>query len=93
MRYVILPQAFRIVVPPLISQSLNLFKNSSLCMVIGVAELTYMARQIESHTARVFEPFTVATLLYLSVSLLVSFLITQYNARVLRTSSTRRAVA
>ena len=93
MRYVILPQAFRIVVPPLISQSLNLFKNSSLCMVIGVAELTYMARQIESHTARVFEPFTVATLLYLSVSLLVSFLITQYTARVLRTSSTRRAVA
>lgn len=87
MRHVILPQAFRIIIPPLISQSLNLFKNSSLCMVIGVAELTYMARQVESHTARVFEPFTVATLLYLCVSLLVSLLISQYNARVLRTSS------
>lgn len=91
MRYVILPQAFRIVVPPLISQSLNLFKNSSLCMVIGVAELSYMARQVESHTARVFEPFTVATLLYLGVSLLVSFLVTQYNVRVLRTTSYKGA--
>lgn len=88
MVYVILPQAFRIIIPPLISQALNLFKNSSLCMVIGVAELTYMARQVESHTARGFEPFTVSTILYLVVSLLVSFLITQYNARALRTSST-----
>ncbi len=87
MGYVVLPQAFRIIIPPLISQALNLFKNSSLCMVIGVAELTYMARQIESHTARVFEPFTVSTVLYLTVSLLVSFLITQYNARMLNSVS------
>lgn len=87
MRYVILPQAFRIIIPPLISQALNLFKNSSLCMVIGVGELTYMARQIESHTARVFEPFTISTLLYLAVSILVSFILTQYNKRVLKTTS------
>lgn len=89
MRFVILPQAFRVVVPPLISQALNLFKNSSLCMVIGVAELTYMARQVESHTSRGFEPFTISTLLYLAVSLLVSFIITQYNLRVLHISRPR----
>lgn len=78
-RYVILPQAFRIIVPPLISQALNLIKNSSLCMTIGVMELTYMARQIESYTFRGFEAFTVSTLIYLCISLVVSFAITQYN--------------
>lgn len=85
MRYVILPQAFRIIVPPLISQALNLFKNSSLCMTIGVMELTYMARQIESYTFHGFEAFTVSTLIYLAISLAVSFSITQYNRHFLRT--------
>ena len=85
MRYVILPQAFRIIVPPLISQALNLFKNSSLCMTIGVMELTYMARQIESYTFHGFEAFTVSTLIYLVISLAVSFSITQYNRHFLRT--------
>lgn len=87
MGFVILPQAFRIIIPPLISQSLNLFKNSSMCMAIGVGELTYMARQIESNTLRAFEPFAIATLTYLTVSLLVSLLINIYNHKVLRTTS------
>lgn len=84
-RYVVLPQAFRIIIPPLISQALNLIKNSSLCMTIGVMELTYMARQIESYTFRGFEAFTVSTLMYLCLSLVVSLCITQYNRRFLRT--------
>ncbi len=84
MRYVVLPQAFRIVIPPLISQFLNLIKNSSLCMTIGVMELTYMARQIESYTFHGFEAFTVATAIYLVISLVVSFLVTWYNKRFLR---------
>lgn len=84
MRYVILPQAFRIIVPPLISQFLNLIKNSSLCMTIGVMELTYMTRQIESYTFHGFEAFTVATLIYLVISLVVSLVITQYNRLFLR---------
>lgn len=84
MSYVILPQAFRIVIPPLISQFLNLIKNSSLAMTIGVMELTYMARQVEAHTFHGFEAFTVATLMYLSLSLLVSLGITQYNKKCLR---------
>lgn len=78
-RYVILPQALRIVVPPLISQSLNLIKNSSLCMVIGVSELTFMARQVESYSFRGFEAFTVATVIYLCISLVVSLCINLYN--------------
>jgi len=85
MSYVVLPQAFRIIVPPLISQALNLFKNSSLCMTIGVMELTYMARQIESYTFHGFEAFTVSTLIYLCISLMVSLLINLYNTHFLRT--------
>lgn len=84
MGYVILPQAFRIIVPPLISQFLNLIKNSSLVMTIGVAELTYMSRQIETTTFHGLESFTVATVIYLCISLVVSFSIQQYNLRVLR---------
>ncbi len=84
MSYVVLPQAFRIVIPTLISQFLNLIKNSSLVMTIGVMDLTYMTRQIESYSFRGFEAFTVATLLYIAISLIVSFVITLYNRRYLR---------
>jgi len=87
MGYIILPQAFRITIPPLISQFLNLIKNSSLAMTIGVMELTYMARQVEAHTFHGFEAFTVSTLMYLSLSLLVSLAINQYNRRCLRIGS------
>ena len=87
MGYVILPQAFRIIVPPLISQFLNLIKNSSLVMTIGVMDLTYMARQIESYSFHGFEAFTVSTAIYLSISLLVSWGIQLYNKRVLHTAS------
>jgi polar amino acid transport system permease protein len=83
MSYVVLPQAFRIVIPTLISQFLNLIKNSSLVMTIGVMDLTYMTRQIESYSFRGFEAFTVATLLYIAISLIVSFAITMYNKKFL----------
>ena len=78
-RYVILPQALRIVIPPLISQALNLIKNSSLCMVIGVTEMMYMASQIESYYAIPFEAFSVALLIYMTISLIISFCINMYN--------------
>ncbi len=84
MSYVVLPQAFRIVIPTLISQFLNLTKNSSLAMTIGVMELTYMTRQIESYSFRGFEAFTVATLLYISLSLIISLAINIYNKKFLR---------
>jgi len=84
MSYVVLPQAFRIVIPTLISQFLNLTKNSSLAMTIGVMELTYMARQIESYSFRGFEAFTVATLLYIVLSLIISLVINIYNKKFLR---------
>ena len=83
MQYIILPQAVRLTIPPLISQFLNLTKNSSLAMTIGVAELTYQARQVESYTFKGFEAFTAATLVYLSLSLVITGLVTLYDKKVL----------
>ena len=83
MQYVILPQAIRITIPPLINQFLNLVKNSSLAMTIGVAELTYQARQVESYTFKGYEAFTAATLVYLGISLTITGLVNLYNKRVL----------
>lgn len=83
MRYVILPQAVRVTIPPLVNQFLNLVKNSSLAMTIGVAELTYQARQVESFTFKGYEAFTSATLVYLGISLVVMGLVNLYNQKVL----------
>lgn len=68
MGWVILPQALRIVIPPLINQTLLLFKNTSLAMAIGVAELTYRTREVDSYTFKTFEAFAVATVIYLAIS-------------------------
>ena len=69
MRRIILPQALRITVPPLISQTLNLWKDTSIATVIGVAELMYQAARVESASFRSAEAFAFATLAYLAVSL------------------------
>jgi polar amino acid transport system permease protein len=53
-------------------------------MTIGVMELTYQARQVESYTFKGFEAFTAATLVYLALSVLITFLVDQYNERVLK---------
>ena len=68
MRWVVLPQAFRSVVPPLIGQTLLLFKNTSLAMAVGVGELTYRTREVDSYTFKTFEAFAVATVVYLLIS-------------------------
>jgi polar amino acid transport system permease protein len=71
MRYVSVPQALRIGVPPLLNRTLILFKDTSLAMVIGVADLTYQAKAIENLTFRSFEVFAAATLIYLAFSLAI----------------------
>jgi polar amino acid transport system permease protein len=71
MRCVILPQAVRNAVPALVNHSVSLFKNSSLAMAIGVAELTHAVKEIESQSFRTFEAYLVATVLYLGFSLLI----------------------
>ena len=69
MRFVILPQAFRIALPPFINHTVVLFKNTSLAMALGAAEMTYVVREIENQTFRTFEAYTLATAFYLAVSL------------------------
>lgn len=83
MQYIILPQAVRITVPPLVNQFLNLVKNSSLAMTIGVMELTYQARQVESYSFKGFEAFTAATVVYLGLSVTITALMDLYNKKVL----------
>jgi polar amino acid transport system permease protein len=63
-RYVILPQAVRIATPPLAGQYMNVIKNSSLTMAIGLAELSYSSRQVETETLKTFQSFGMATVLY-----------------------------
>lgn len=71
-RHVLLPMAYRIVVPPLTSEFLTIFKNSSVALTIGVLELTAQARQISEYTYRTFEIFTVATVVYILITLAVT---------------------
>jgi glutamate/aspartate transport system permease protein len=70
-RYVILPQTFRIILPPLTSEFMNVIKNSSVALTIGLLELTGRARAMQEFSFRVFEAFTAATVIYLITNLLV----------------------
>lgn len=64
-RYLVLPQALRTALGPLLGQYMNTLKNSSLCMAIGLAELSYASRQVETETFKTFQAFGYATLLYI----------------------------
>jgi polar amino acid transport system permease protein len=81
MRRIVLPQAFRIVVPPLISQTLNLWKNTSIATVIGTAELMYQTQKVETSSFRGVESFGVATLAYLIVSLVITAVAVGFQRR------------
>ena len=81
-RYVLLPIGYRIIVPPLTSEFLGVFKNSSLALTIGVLELTAQTRQIEEYTFQGFEAFTAATALYILVTAIVMTLMRHVEHRV-----------
>ena len=70
-RYVLLPMAFRIIMPPLTSEFLNIIKNSSVALTIGLMELTARARSMQEFSFQVFEAFTAATLIYIAVNIIV----------------------
>ena len=72
-RYVVLPQAFRIILPPLTSESMNIVKNSSVALTIGLLELTGRARAMQEFSFKVFEAFAAATVIYLLTNLIVVF--------------------
>lgn len=72
LRYVILPHVYMITIPPLSSEFLNIIKNSSVCMAIGVTELTFQTQEIDSITFRGFEAATGVTLIYVTITLAVA---------------------
>lgn len=71
LRYVLIPQAVRNALPALVNHSVSLFKNSSLAMAIGVAELTHAVKEIENLSFRAFETYFIATIAYLICSLAI----------------------
>jgi glutamate/aspartate transport system permease protein len=66
--YVLLPMAFRIILPPLTSEFLNTIKNTAVALTIGLLELTGRARSMQEFSFQVFEAFTAATILYLLIN-------------------------
>lgn len=70
-RYVLLPMAFRIVIPPLTNEFLNIVKNSAVALTIGLMELTARARSMQEFSFQVFEAFTAATLIYIVVNVII----------------------
>ncbi|VFR47852.1 Glutamate Aspartate transport system permease protein GltJ (TC 3.A.1.3.4) [plant metagenome] len=65
LRHIVLPQALRIATPPLLGQYMNILKNTSLGMAIGLMELSYRSRQAEAETWKTFQVYGAATLLYI----------------------------
>jgi glutamate/aspartate transport system permease protein len=68
-RFVLLPQAFRIIMPTLTNEFMTIFKNTSVALTIGLVELTATAREINENTFRTFEAFGIVTLVYLTIAL------------------------
>ena len=82
LRHVIMPQALRMIVPPLASQYLNLTKNSSLAVAIGYPDLVSIANTTINQTGQAIEGVAIIMAVYLTISLTISAFMNWYNARV-----------
>jgi glutamate/aspartate transport system permease protein len=72
-RYVLLPMALRLILPPLTSEFLNVFKNSAVASTIGLIELSRQSQQLVDYTAQAYEAFIAVTVLYVLINVLVMF--------------------
>ena len=79
---VIIPQALRVMIPPMISQFLNLTKNSSLALAIGYPDVFAVGRIMINQAGRAVPVFSMVMLVYLTISLFVSFILNWYNRRI-----------
>lgn len=82
MRLVILPQALRVIVPPMTSQYLNLVKNSSLAIAIGYPDIVSIANTTLNQTGQAVEGVAIIMAVYLTISLSISLFMNWYNARI-----------
>ena len=82
LRLVVLPQALRVIVPPLTSQYLNLTKNSSLAIAVGYSDLFYVSNTVINQSGRAVEMIALVMATYLTLSLLTSVFMNWYNQRI-----------
>lgn len=80
-RLVVLPQALRIIIPPLTSQYLNLIKNSSLAVAVGYADLVAVGGTILNQSGKSIEIISIWMLIYVSISLITSLFMNWFNAK------------
>lgn len=81
LRLIVIPQALRVIIPPLTSQYLNLTKNSSLAVAIGYPDLMYAGGTVNNQSGKAIEVFSILLVVYLSVSILTSIFMNWFNAR------------
>ncbi|MEN9711967.1 MAG: hypothetical protein RLY90_228 [Pseudomonadota bacterium] len=81
-RYILLPMAFRIIWPPLTSESMNLLKNSSVAFAVSIAELTMYAMQVQEETSRGIEVYLAVTALYAASAFAINRLMTWVERRI-----------
>ncbi|WP_262298379.1 amino acid ABC transporter permease [Microvirga sesbaniae] len=82
MRLVVLPQALRVIIPPLTSSYLSLFKNSSLAIAIGYPDLVMVSNTTMNQTGQAIEGIAIFMLVYLGLSIMISVFMNWYNSRV-----------
>jgi general L-amino acid transport system permease protein len=82
LRLVVIPQALRVIIPPLTSQYLNLTKNSSLAVAIAYPDLVAMGGVVNNQSGQAIEVFVIWMVVYLALSVLTAMLMNWYNARV-----------
>ena len=82
MRLIVLPQALRVIIPPMTSQYLNLTKNSSLAVAIGYPDLVSIANTTLNQTGQAVEGIAMIMAVYLAISLTISLLMNLYNRAV-----------
>ena len=81
LRRVILPQAFRVILPPLGNQYLNLTKNTSLAIAVGYSELVQVGQTVYNQTGKTLEVVSIWMLFYLACSLTISSVVNFFNVR------------
>ena len=82
LRKIVLPQALRVIIPPMTSQYLNLTKNSSLAVAIGYQDIVSIANTTLNQTGQAIEGIAIIMLVYLTISLSISLFMNWYNARI-----------
>ena len=81
-RYVLLPRAYRIIIPPLTSELMNLIKNTAVAYSIGLVELFFRTREMGEMTFRYFEAFGAATIVYITIALIANRIMVFIEKRV-----------